>query len=219
MQTSRNRWFFRGSIVLVVLLALLGIYKVATYDSTGGLSVATVDAGDWTKGTPGKPVLIEYSDFQCPACGAYYPIVKAVASEFSGRVQFVYRHFPLSTIHKNALAGSYAAEAAGKQGKFWEMHDKLFERQKEWSVGEAPNVLLEKYAQELGLDLEKFKQDRDSTEVRDRVAASYSSGEAAGVQGTPTFFFNGKRIQSPGSYEAFRAVLQYQLNQISNPTK
>lgn len=217
MKSSTHRWLFRGGIVLALLLTLFGIYKVVTYDPTGGLTVAAVDARDWTKGTAGKPVLIEYSDFQCPACAAYYPMVKAVVAEFGNRIQFVYRHFPLSNIHKNALASSYAAEAAGKQNKFWEMHDKLFEHQKEWSEDSNANTHFEKYAQELGLNLDTFKKDRDSAEVRDRVAQSYRSGEAAGVPGTPTFFFNGKRIQSPGSYEAFRAVLQYQLNQVNNP--
>ncbi len=124
----------------------------------------------------------------------------------------------MSKLHKNALAAAYTAEAAGKQGKFWEMHDKMFEHQKDWSELENPNTVFEQYAKDLGLNVDTLKADRDSSVVHERVAASYASGEASGVQGTPTFFFNGKHIQSPGSYEAFRAVLQYQLNQINNPS-
>lgn len=215
MSSSTNRWLFRGVIVLVVLLAVFGVYKVASYDPTGGLTVTSVSADDWTQGTPGKPVFIEYSDFQCPACGAYYPLLKQVLPEFSGQIQFVYRHFPLTQIHKNALAGAYAAEAAGKQGKFWEMHDMLFEHQKEWSEGDTPQTFLEQYAQKLGLNVDQFKKDSVSSDIKDKVERSSKSGDAVKVPGTPTFFFNGKHIQTPGSVEALRAVLQYQLQHLN----
>ncbi|MFA7278249.1 MAG: thioredoxin domain-containing protein [Candidatus Gracilibacteria bacterium] len=199
--------------VLIVLIAVFGIYKAATYDSTAGLTVSAISSTDWTKGTPGKPVLIEYSDFQCPACAAYYPVVKQVVSEYSGRIQFSYRHFPLYELHKNALESSYAAQASGKQGKFWEMHDKLFERQKDWSDLDDPKPTFEQYAKELGLNVDTFKKDSASTEVRDAVAQSRASGEAADVGGTPSFFFNGKRLQNPPGLEAFRAALDYYLSQ------
>lgn len=218
MHASSRRWYFWGGIFLVVALALLGMIKLATYDAAGGLTVANVSAEDWSKGTPGKPVLIEYSDFQCPFCAAYAPIVSQIVSEFSGRIQFVYREYPLFEIHKSALVAAYAAEAAGKQGKFWEMHDVLFQRQKEWSDAADPKPLFQQYAEQLGLNIDTFKSDSESNAVKDKVKRDRASGEAAKVPGTPTFFFNGKVLQVPRDVAAFRAALNYELRQISSPT-
>ena len=131
-----------------------------------------------------------------------------IEKEFGATVRIVYRHFPLTQLHKNSLAASYAAEAASKQGKFWEMHDMLFERQELWSNGENVAETFVGYAKELGLDTEKFKTDMESQDVKDRVKRDMNSGTAAGVPGTPTFFLNGKQIDSPRSFEAFRALLQ-----------
>jgi len=172
-------------------------------------SIPAVDAQDWVRGNElAQKTLVEYSDFQCPACGAYYPVVKEIEKEFGSTVRIVYRHFPLTQLHKNALTAAYAAEAAGKQGKFWEMHDLLFERQATWS--ENANVVdtFSGYAKELGIDTEKFKTDIASQEVKDRVDRDVKSGAAAQIQGTPTFFLNGKQIQNPRSFPAFKALLE-----------
>ncbi len=216
MHASSKRKLFWGSIALVIILAILGVYLYARPDASKDLSTSAVSAEDWAKGTPGKPVLIEYSDFQCPACGAYYPIVKQLASEYSSRIQFVYREYPLTEIHDNALSAAYAAEAAGLQGKFWEMHDALFEHQKEWSEVSDPLLMYEQYATTIGLDMNKFKEDRSGSVVKDRVKQSRASGDAAAVRGTPTFFFNGKRLQNPAGLDAFRATLDYYLSQANS---
>src|SRR5690606_17044329 len=107
-----------------------------------------------------KVSLIEYGDFQCPSCASFYPIVRQLKETYNEQVSFVFRHFPLISMHPNAFAASRAAEAAGNQGKFWEMHDKLFETQSSWGqVSVNQQSLFEQYAQELGLDMEKFKTD------------------------------------------------------------
>lgn len=208
--TSR-RLMFWGGIVLVLTIAVFVIVKTVTYDPTSGKNVADVSVSEWTKGAKGMPILMEYSDFQCPACAAYYPLVKQLVAEFGMRVQFVYRHFPLGQLHAHAFTASYAAEAAGRQGKFWDMHDKLFEKQKEWSSASDSQALFVQYAQELGLDANQFKKDMNDGDIKDRVQKNYKSGEEAGVPGTPTFFFDGKRIQPPANYEAFKAILNYEL--------
>lgn len=151
--------------------------------------------------------IIEYSDFQCPACGVYYPITKKLLETNGARVQFVYRYFPLRTIHQNAVAAARAAESAGKQGKFWEMHDFLFERQKEWSDEKNVRDALTRYAGELGLNVGQFLADFESSTVKDRVDRDYQSGERAGVEGTPTFFLNGKKIDTPRSYDEFQKII------------
>ncbi len=155
-----------------------------------------------------KVVLMEYSDFQCPACRAYYPVVRQLTTEFGGDVAFVYRHFPLTTIHANAEFAARAAEAAGRQGKFWEMHDLLFEKQAEWEKVADITKVFDGYAELLGLDLEKFNTDWRSKEVKDFVSAQRVHALKAGLQGTPSFFVNGVQIQNPSSVEEFRAIIK-----------
>jgi len=151
---------------------------------------------------------VEYSDLQCPACGAYYPIVKQIVKEFGDKISFEYRHFPLKSIHANAQAAAIAAEAAGLQGKFWEMHDILFERQKEWS-GERGKNIFSKYAKEIGIDVLKFESDIEFNEsIKNKVKDDFQSGINLKVNATPTFFLNGERMQNPRSYEEFRSIIQ-----------
>lgn len=170
-----------------------------------------VVADDHVKGAATSTVvLVEYLDFECEACGAYYPIVTQLQEEYGDRVKFVARYFPLPS-HRNGLPAALAAEAAGRQGKFWEMHDLLFTRQATWGEKQAqtPEVF-EAYAQELGLDMEKFRADVASAEVTERVARDIEQGQQLGVNSTPTFFLNGKQVRAP-SIEAFRTLLDAEL--------
>ncbi|MDO8571072.1 MAG: DsbA family protein, partial [bacterium] len=147
-------------------------------------------------------------DFQCPACEAYYSILKQVHEKYGNKIQFVYRHFPLSTIHPHAERAAQVAEAAGKQGKFWEMHDMLFENQSSWSSEGNPDQTFIKYAERLTLDLDRFKKELDSKEVRGKVTNDSSSGAKLGVQGTPTFFLGGKQLdRNPQSFEEFSEII------------
>jgi protein-disulfide isomerase len=171
-----------------------------------GLPVSTAD---WSIGSStAKAVLVEYADLQCPACAAYNPMVKRVVEAFPNDLQLVYRHFPLITIHMNADYAAGAAEAAGKQGKFWEMHDLLFDKQADWERSPEALKLFADYATSLGLDVKKFNSDVVSMETRKKINDSYRSGVQAGVKGTPTFFLNGKMIENPRSEEEFKDIIK-----------
>jgi protein-disulfide isomerase len=154
-------------------------------------------------GTSGV-TLVEYGDFECPACGQYYPLVKQVKAKYGDQITFQFRHFPLTNIHKNALIAARAAEAADKQGKFWEMHDTLYEQQQSWKASNDPSPVFESYAQSLGLDVNKFKEDMKSEEINDIVQADLGEAKKQGYSSTPTFILDGKKIeQNPRSLEDF----------------
>jgi protein-disulfide isomerase len=171
-----------------------------------------VSEADHTQGPDNAQLtLIEYADFQCPTCAAYAPVLEQLVAEYPDDLQLVYRYFPLKTIHPNATIASQAAEAAGLQGKFWEMHDILFNRQGEWSRLSSPRRTFIDYAEELGLDATRFESDMNSKGVKDRVDADFQSATAAGLSGTPTFYLNGVALDNPRGYEGFKEVLDAQL--------
>jgi protein-disulfide isomerase len=162
------------------------------------------------RGRADAPVLIEeYGDFQCPPCGFMHPILKRLEGEFEREVRVAYRHYPLRNLHKHADEAARAAEAAAVQGKFWQMHDLLFEKQNEWKDAPAARPMFLNYARTLGLDLAKFTQDLDSMPVRNRVMSDEAHGTARGVGGTPTVFINGREIpfQVITNYDSFRAAI------------
>ena len=206
-KTARRGVFWLLTVVVLVG-AVWGMIKLAGRSGQQTpLSIGSVSESDWTRGSKeARAVLIEYGDFQCPACGAYFPIVKRLEEEFGADLQFVYRHFPLRQIHKNAQLAAQAAEAAGKQSKFWEMHDKLFENQPAWSNSSDAESLFIQYAQSLGLNIDQFKDDLDLNAVEDKVKNDYASGADVGVNSTPTFFLNGKQIK-PKDYDEFRNLI------------
>ncbi|HEY0084230.1 MAG TPA: thioredoxin domain-containing protein [Pyrinomonadaceae bacterium] len=162
------------------------------------------------RGRADAPVLIEeYGDFQCPPCGFLHPILMRLEGEFEKEVRVAFRHYPLRNMHKHADEAARAAEAAALQGKFWQMHDLLFEKQNEWKDAPAARPMFMNYARTLGLDLGKFTQDIDSMPVRNRVMSDEAHGTARGVGGTPTVFVNGREIpfQVITNYDSFRAVI------------
>lgn len=160
-----------------------------------------VSAEDHTKGgTLATNTLVEYSDFQCPACGAYFPIVKKLGDTYGGRLQIVYRYYPLTALHLNAQMSAQAAEAAGVQGKFWEYHDLLFTKQSEWNQLSDPKNTFADYANTLGLNKEKFLTDIVSSGVIKRVQRDLDSGNRANVNATPTFYLNGKKLTNLQTY-------------------
>ena len=155
-----------------------------------------------------KVALIEYGDFQCPACGQYYPAVEQVYEKYQDQITFQFRHFPLTSIHPNAFAGSRAAEAAGKPGKFFEMYQQLYTNQDSWSENNTPSKVFEKYANNIGLDVTKFKADFASAAVNDAIQADLAAGEKLGVNSTPTFVLDGKIIKNPNpTVEAFSKII------------
>jgi protein-disulfide isomerase len=151
--------------------------------------------------------LVEFGDFECPACAAYHPVVQDLLTEYPGKINFVLRHFPLPQ-HKNANLTGYAAEAAGLQGKFWEMYTILYENQKEWAgVGNAKEIILD-YAKDLELDIAKFENDLDLDEIKQKVSKDASDGNLIGVNATPSFFVNGVKINNPRSFADFKNILE-----------
>ncbi|MBI2598994.1 DsbA family protein [Candidatus Curtissbacteria bacterium] len=191
---SNEGKFFIGIGAVTLAVIIVGVVFFAGGSKSGetkSIAVGELTAGGQTLGeSTASAQIVEFGDYQCPACGQAHPIVKQFLKDHGGSVYFVYRHFPLTQIHSNANPAARAAEAAGKQGKFWEMHDILFERQGAWSQMSDPQGKFEEYARELGLDLEKFKANRE--EAIGKINADADLGERAGVQSTPTFIINGQ---------------------------
>jgi protein-disulfide isomerase len=174
----------------------IDVTKIQTANSQNG------KIADHVFGKVGSKVtLIEYGDFQCPPCASMYPRIKAISEQYSDQLQFVFRNFPISTIHANARAAAAAAEAAGLQGKYWPMHDKIYAGQSDWSeLSETSRITyFAGLAKNLSLDVNKFKADMATTAINNKLDYDIALGKKAGVQGTPTFFLNGKLLES-GDY-------------------
>jgi len=137
-------------------------------------------------------ILLEYGDYECPDCAAAYPAVREIQDELGDRLCFAYRHFPLVEMHSHAEPAAEAAEEAGAQGRFWEMHNRLFEN---WPRLEDRDLMT--YAQQIGLDVEEFRRQVRARVHLDRIKEDIESGTQSGVDGTPTFFINGKRHTGP----------------------
>lgn len=166
-----------------------------------------VSSQDHTQGASSAPLqLVEYGDYQCSYCGQAYPAIKAAQQALGDKLTFVFRNFPLPEAHPNAQKAAVAAEAAAAQGKFWEMHDALYEHQNHL---DAAHLL--SYAQELGLDITQFKSDLHKSSVVAKIEADFESGIRSGVNGTPSFFVNGQKYE--GSWEG-QELTQYLLQQL-----
>lgn len=218
----------QSSLLLTTLGILAGcallIWGVTMLRGDSAAPAAAVDvppvaADDHVRGLATSPVVVaEYFDFECPACGAYAPVMHQLAAEYGDRVAFVSRYFPLSQ-HVNGIPSALAAEAAGRQGRYWEMHDLLFARQQAWAGKTAPTPeLFETFALELGLDLERFRADVADPALRARIERDFKDGQRIGVNSTPSFFLNGVPLRNPGSIEAFRALLDEALESASPVT-
>ena len=211
-----SRLFWWGLGIAAVLVFVILFAKAASTPSTSQTPPPEVNQKDWTKGASegsASATLIEYSDFQCPACKVYQPLLGQVLSAFPEKLRFVYRHFPLRTTHKNAQLAAQAAEAAGKQGKFWQMHDMLFDKQDSWSKLPNPKDTFIEYAQVLELDKDKFRTDLDLAEIAQKIDADLSGGEAAGVDATPTFYLNGQKVENIKGLEDFKKRVEDAINQ------
>jgi protein-disulfide isomerase len=166
----------------------------------------------------GTVTLVEFSDFQCPACGAYYAPVKQLVNEFKDSMTFVYRNFPLTTLHKNAQLAAAAAEAAGLQGSYWGMHDKLFETQTDWSNSDTAKDIFITYAEGLKLDKNQFIKDLESDAVRAKIQKDVDDGNALAINSTPTFFLNSEKIDNPAGFADFEALVKAAINNAPKPT-
>ena len=156
--------------------------------------------------------LEEFGDFECPPCGLLHPILKTMQGEFGTRLRIIFREFPLVPTHAHALAAARAAEAAGLQGKFWEMHDLLYENQSAWGEVFDVRPIFEGYATKIGLNLEQFKRDIDSQIVEQRIFLDGKRGHSLGVKGTPTVFLNGSEVPFESlAPDKLRAVIDTEL--------
>ncbi len=208
--------------IVVSILALFGIYTLTSKDDadTSGKTNTGTSAklSNNVIGANSKKVtLVEYGDFQCPACGQYHPLVKQIIDKYQNDIEFQFRNYPLQEIHPNARAASRAAEAAAKQNKYWEMHDLLYEQQDSWKASTSANTVFEGYASQLGLDAAKYKTDFASTEVNATINADFAEGTKLGVNSTPTFFLQGKKIeQNPQTAEDFYKLIDQAIKDVKN---
>jgi protein-disulfide isomerase len=166
------------------------------------------------RGRADAPLLIEeYGDFQCPPCAFFHPILKRIEGEYETQVRVAYRHYPIRSQHPHAAEAARAAEAAALQGKFWQMHDLLFEKQKDWKDTAIARPVFLNFARTLGLDVGKFTQDIDSAAVANRVLSDETQATARGVKGTPSVYLNGREIpfEVITNYDSFRATIEREL--------
>ena len=168
---------------------------------------------DFKKGpSDAKVTMIEYSDYQCPACSGFDKNIKEVLAAFPNDIQLIYRDFPLTWLHNNAISASQAAYAASKQGKFWEMHDVLFENQHDWNKLSDTELTdkFKSYANDLGLEMKFFIDDYEKAESL--VMDSRAEAIKLGLHGTPSLFINGKEITRPSNIESFKQLIQNEIN-------
>ena len=178
-----------------------------TRQSAGSKLAPPVSDRDHVQGPPAAPVtLLEYGDYQCPACGLAYPVVKELQAQLGARLRFVFRNFPIATMHPYAEHAAEAAEAAGAQGRFWEMHDVLYENQDALADDD-----LVQNAVTLGLDSARFSGELTQHTHAARVREDFMSGARSGVNGTPTFFINGFRHDASFDLETMLAAVQDEL--------
>lgn len=208
---NRVTWIIFGAVIVLVLGGLVIYSRV----SNPSMNVSSVDTNsiitasaqngqiaDHVYGNASsKVVFVEYGDFQCPSCGSANPQVMAATESYKDKVAFVFRNFPLTTIHPNARAAAAAAEAAGLQGKYWDMHNKLYLGQADWEnlTGDQRTTVLVSYASQLSLDTAKFKTDLASNAVNSKISFDQALGNKIGVSATPTFYLNGQKLSDADS--------------------
>lgn len=210
---TRTRWILFSLVCIItfgglVLLSKKDTVNVSNEDPAKAISKTATSIGDHVYGDPAaKVVLVEYGDFQCPGCGGAYPQLKTIKETYKDQVAFIFRNFPLTTIHPNALAASTAAEAAGLQDKFWEMHDALYENQTGWSDIEASKRtdIFAGYAEDIGLDVEKFKSDLSDPKIAAKISRDRAFGQKLSVSGTPTLYIDDQLLTSEETSDVIQA--------------
>lgn len=203
---------------IVVLIVGVGIILSKSGSSSGQAGKAVDsqalvrDNSHMTGKSGAKVTVVEFGDFQCPACFAAEPAVEQVIAAYKNNpdFNFVFRNFPLPQ-HQYALISAEAVEAAGEQGKYWQMHDKIYQTQNDWASSANPLDLFAGYAQQLGLDVNKFKQEVQQNKFDDLIRTDQRDGINLNVNSTPTFFINGKPQVGGLSFEQFKALIDAAL--------
>lgn len=226
---SKRAWIIFAVICVVVLGGLIYFSNRNRIDvsnvDTSAVQPASELSGNIADNAFGKKdskvVLIEYGDYQCPGCSSAFPTVKKLSEKYKDQIAFVFRNFPIASKHPNARAAASAAEAAGLQGKFWEMHNMLYENQAAWqglsTADRGPAFV--SYAKQLGLNEEQFKKDTESTGVSNKINFDQAVGKKAGADATPTFILNGKKFseQDWSTEEAFENKLKDAMKENNIP--
>jgi len=187
--------------ILAIIAAIfigIAVFTGGSNNSSSGSSGNGSQGSSHVEGSGKSGVkLVEYGDYECPICELYYPTMKQIAAKYNDQIYFQFKNLPLIQIHQNALAGARAAEAAADQNKFWQMHDKLYDNQSAWVSASNPQTFFDQYAQDLGLDVTKFKQDYASSQVNNVIQADLAAFQKTGQQeGTPTFFLDGNYLSN-----------------------
>jgi len=206
-------------LIGVGLVIILGGWALAKFGPKTEKFVPPADLGklvrDDSHGTHGaraKVTLVEFGDYQCPACAAAHPVLKQIVEAYKDNPDFtfVFRNFPLTEIHNAAEISSEAAEAAAEQGKFWEMHDLLYEKQSEWAGSQAEGFLIG-YAESLGLDVTKFRQALDQQKFANVIKTDRADGEALKINSTPSFFLNDEKMVGVPVFETLKLKIDEKL--------
>jgi protein-disulfide isomerase len=199
-------------ILIAVVVVLGGIYWATAGNKAGAPSSSNQPTSHIEGQGQAKVTLLEYGDYECPYCGEYYPVVKQVAADYSAQIFFQFRNLPLTQIHQNAFAGARAAEAAGLQNKFWQMHDTLYENQSSWVNASDPLTYFNNFAQQLGLNVTQFQKDFASNTVNNLINADVTVfGKTGAQEATPTFFLDGTQIQPAASLSAFESLINAEI--------
>ncbi len=224
MNTKRILFWLGFAVIIGLIvwgLIAAGNKEPREFNPVSGTPAPITEADNLFGSADADVTIIEYSDFQCPACAFYSKVLKqlvldqAMSATSSPLVRLVYRHFPLPG-HANSMVAAQSAEAAGVQGKFWEFSNELFDNQDDWATEEDPMPIFEKYATGLGLDLAKFQSDVKSDAVKARVKRDLDESQKLDLRATPSFFVNGKFINNPPSYEAFKEIIRTAAKDGSN---
>lgn len=213
----KSRFGFILIACVIVFGAILILQKKDASAPNNGQSGDTTSKH--VKGENAKKVtLVEYGDFQCPACGGYYPIVEAVVEKYKADIEFQFVNFPLNQIHPNAMLAHRSAEAASNQNNFWEMYALLYENQTTWSSMNPAQAesAFRSYAESLNLNMDKFTADQKSSAVNELINADISKGKGIGVTSTPTFFINDKKIENPKDQDAFEKLIEDAIKAAQN---
>lgn len=221
-------WLIGGFIVIVILAVAAAAYFSGSSINNNGFVATTVPpitAADHITGDASSKVsVIEYGDFECPACGEWEPLMEQLRQQYGNTVEFVFRNFPLYQIHPFAMIGAQAAEAAADQGQYWQMHDLLYKEQTQWTAdttltpADVVSQFFNGYAQQLGLNVAEFDVDINSSTTIARVQRDLDTGNAAQINHTPTFFVNLQQIPNPTGLAQFQQVIEAALASSSAAT-
>lgn len=201
-----------GIVVVTILIVVGAVFFLSQPEKPVVINPANLVKEDSLKISTdsARLTIVEFGDFQCPACKMAQPGIKQAIADYPGQINFVFRHYPLP-IHKNAQAAAKAVEAANLQGKVWEMHDKIFDAQEEWAESNNPTDLFKQYATGLGMDAEKLAADMNKSEINDKILKDIADGNASGVNSTPSFYFNNQAYKKGIGYQDFKSEIESRL--------